>query len=289
MWFFKIHVMTPIKQSITGGEKDCIPFETSVHRSKTYDKVCFLPMGWIHSCRDFLAIVFRTITCIWQETQPLQVIALRRNFSVLLDNFCHHSLQVLHKFNEFFFFFIKQNGHKLDLNKDIFIKHKLKFMCTYLRQVSGRGHRTHETYDSAFKVLPLIYSRCLHSFSFNLSRIKFLIADWIGLFRLTYFSSPFPYLSYRLVRDPWARSKRVAVAQSFFGLCIFPPSVFALFCVLCRSFDFLNRVFTLEQPYSCAATSFIFDIKCTMLAFVIVVFVLSQYNFNILYRVEART
>ena len=36
----------------------------------------------------------------------------------------------------------------------------------------------------------------------------------------------------------------------------FPPSVFMLFCVFCRSSEFHNWTFTLEQPDGCAATSF---------------------------------
>ena len=43
-------------------------------------------------------------------------------------------------------------------------------------------------------------SRGLHSFPFNLSRIKFLVVDGIGLFLLSQFSSSLPYLSYRLMR-----------------------------------------------------------------------------------------
>ena len=42
-----------------------------------------------------------------------------------------------------FFFFLKQDEHKLDSNKDIFYnKHKFEAIYMYLRQVSGRGHRT---------------------------------------------------------------------------------------------------------------------------------------------------
>ena len=43
-------------------------------------------------------------------------------------------------------------------------------------------------------------SRCLHSFPFNLNRIKFLVADWIVFFLLSQFSCSFPYLSYRLMK-----------------------------------------------------------------------------------------
>ena len=52
---------------------------------------------------------------------------------------------------KFFFFFLKQDKHKLDSNKDIFYnKHKFKAMYMYLRQVSGRGHRTQEPFGSTF-------------------------------------------------------------------------------------------------------------------------------------------
>ena len=34
-------------------------------------------------------------------------------------------------------------------------KHELKAMYMYLRQVSGRGDQTHESYGSAFNALPL--------------------------------------------------------------------------------------------------------------------------------------
>ena len=55
-------------------------------------------------------------------------------------------------------------------------------------------------------------SRCLHFFPFNLSRIKFLVANWIGLFLLSCF--PVPFLARFTAKwDPWARSKRVAVAH----------------------------------------------------------------------------
>ena len=45
--------------------------------------------------------------------------------------------------------------HKSELNKDIFIKHKLKPMNIYLRQ----EHQTHYPYNSALNALPLSNSQ----------------------------------------------------------------------------------------------------------------------------------
>ena len=61
---------------------------------------------------------------------------------------------------QFFYFsiFKKWDGHKSELNKDIFSKHKLKPMYMYKRLVSGGGRRTHHPYDSALNALPLSYS-----------------------------------------------------------------------------------------------------------------------------------
>ena len=83
-------------------------------------------------------------------------------------------------------------------------------------------------------------SRCLHFFPFNLSRIKFLVADWIGLFLLSYFSSSFPYLFYRLMRPLSKVETRRGDSLPFFKFVSFlllylryssPPVLF---------FDFLN-------------------------------------------------
>ena len=63
-------------------------------------------------------------------------------------------------------------------------------------------------------------------------------------------------------------SKRVALAPYLLRFRIFPPSVFALFCVYCRSSEFLNWNFILEKPNGCVATYFIFyllNVTCLLL------------------------
>ena len=112
--------MTPVKQSIPDGEKDCTPFETIVDRFKTYGKASCL---WAESAGvgDSHAIVFRTIACTWQKLQPLQVVAFCRNRTV-----SHWTIST----------------------------------CIYCKFSMNA-----------------INSRCLHSFPFNLSRIKFLVTD----------------------------------------------------------------------------------------------------------------
>ena len=92
-----------------------------------------------------------------------------------------------------------------------------------------------------------------------------------SVFFMSYFSSSFPYLFYRLMRPLSKVETRRGRSISLLGLCIFPPSVFALFCVLCRSSEFLNWTFILKQPDVCAATSFIFglsNVPCLLLLLV---------------------
>ena len=48
----------------------------------------------------------------------------------------------------------------MDWNKDIFYNaHKFNPMYMYLRQASGRRHRTQEPFGSTFNALPLSYFR----------------------------------------------------------------------------------------------------------------------------------
>ena len=89
-------------------------------------------------------------------------------------------------------------------------------------------------------------SICPHSFLFNLSRIKFLVADWIGLF--FYPSLPVSSPTYPTAWwDPWARSKRVAVAR-FLSLTLY---LRYLVCLRCYVFSaaFLNLT-TRPSPWS---------------------------------------
>ena len=92
--------MTPVKQSIGSGKKDCTPFETIVDHTIKHT-VRLVSCLWAESTRagDFQAIVFHVIACTWQKTQPWQVIAFCSVRNV--DNFSMHSLQVPYKFNEF--------------------------------------------------------------------------------------------------------------------------------------------------------------------------------------------
>ena len=79
-------------------------------------------------------------------------------------------------------------------------------------------------------------SHCLHSFSFNLSRIKFLVADWIRLFLLSHFSSLFPYLFYRLMRPLSKVEMRRGGSFPFLDFVSF----LLLFSATSLSFDLLN-------------------------------------------------
>ena len=54
----------------------------------------------------------------------------------------------------------KNIKHDLNINKPFF-NHKNRSIYMYLRQVSGRGHRTHELYNSAINSLPQIYPQQL--------------------------------------------------------------------------------------------------------------------------------
>ena len=78
-------------------------------------------------------------------------------------------------------------------------------------------------------------SRCLHSFPFNLSRIKFL-----GLYLLSYFCSSFPYLFYRLTRPLSKVETRRDGFLPFFDFVSFLLLCLPYFPLPFLFFDFLN-------------------------------------------------
>ena len=118
-----------------------------------------------------------------------------------------------------------------------------------------------------------IISRCLHSFPFSLSWIKFLVADWIVFFLLSYFSSSFPYLFFSRMR-PLSKVETRGGSIPFWTLHL------SSFCV-CAVFVFsaaLPNFSTGPSPWSSrmAVLFYFWLIKCTMFAFVVVVFELLQ-------------
>ena len=215
LWFLVIHLMTPVKQSIGGGEIDCTPFETILDCSKTYGTACFLPMGRIHSRSRF------SCHCV-----PYVCLHLAENTTFA-------SYRILQK-------------------SSVFAVRAMRVLLFYWSILAC----IHCTFS-----INSMNSRCLHSYRFSLSRIKFLVADWIGLFLLSCFSSSFPYMFYRLMR-PLSKVETRGGSLPFF--------YFVSFLLLCL------RYFPLPLL-------FLWLLECTMLAFVVVVFVLSQSTCYITY------
>ena len=59
-----------------------------------------------------------------------------------------------------FFFFFKTGRTYIGLEQRqtfFYNKHEFKALYMYLRQVSGRGHRTQDPFGSTFNALPLSY------------------------------------------------------------------------------------------------------------------------------------
>ena len=95
-----------------------------------------------------------------------------------------------------------------------------------------------------------------HSFLLNLSRIKFLFADWIGSFS----SVPsFLLVSHLVLLPPdeafeQSQNKRRGGSLPFFFYCI--TRIYIAVCPYAISYHYDYWIFSLELPDSCHATSF---------------------------------